>query len=270
MSAELVKSVSLDNLLQQREAAVTRWQQAYDLMREAEQIGAEFGFGRPKVMLQAMHYKDHARSLDLDETRARMVRLIDAGGWDYLLRESGLLTFMDSAARDEWKARIQLLDVPALTRPNIEATFKSLYEGRAAMFDRGVVNVFRSLSWDYKTNEPRKFGERLILENMTYYCSGRGGLHNVSFDSSKTARLDDLTRVLMVIDGKPEPDSRSGWYGRLNGAQRDRRQDVEDDYLTVRYFIKGTVHVRFKRMDLVEELNKILARHHPNALAAAR
>ena len=138
------------------------------------------------------------------------------------------------------------------------------------MFDRGVVNVFRSLSWDYKTNEPRMFGERLILENMTHYDSGRGDLYRVSFDSGRTARLDDLTRVLMVIDGKPEPDSRSGWYSRLNAAQRDRRQDVEDDYLFARYFIKGTVHVRFKRMDLVEQMNAILAKHHPNALAAAR
>ncbi|KAB0107145.1 DUF4942 domain-containing protein, partial [Escherichia coli] len=40
----------------------------------------------------------------------------------------------------------------------------------------------------------------------------------------------------------------------------------EGEYFTVRGYQKGTVHIVFKRPDLVEKLNDIIARHYPGAL----
>ena len=34
----------------------------------------------------------------------------------------------------------------------------------------------------------------------------------------------------------------------------------------VRGYRKGTVHITFRRPDLVEQLNNIIARHYPDAL----
>ncbi|EKP3868660.1 DUF4942 domain-containing protein, partial [Shigella sonnei] len=41
---------------------------------------------------------------------------------------------------------------------------------------------------------------------------------------------------------------------------------LEGEYFTVRGYQKGTVHIVFKRPDLVEKLNDIIARHYPGAL----
>lgn len=63
-----------------------------------------------------------------------MVKAVDASAWAYLLKESGLQSFLDTEARKKWQEAIETGEVPALTRPNIEATFAMLYDslsGRA-------------------------------------------------------------------------------------------------------------------------------------------
>ncbi|SMB30912.1 hypothetical protein SPRA44_240170 [Serratia proteamaculans] len=36
---------------------------------------------------------------------------------------------------------------------------------------------------------------------------------------------------------------------------------------SIKYFQKGTAHITFKRSELVDKLNDIIARHYPGALA---
>ncbi|EFS9191885.1 DUF4942 domain-containing protein [Salmonella enterica] len=37
---------------------------------------------------------------------------------------------------------------------------------------------------------------------------------------------------------------------------------------TIRYLQKGSGHITFKRLDLVEKMNDIVAKHYPGALPA--
>lgn len=49
----------------------------------------------------------------------------------------------------------------------------------------------------------------------------------------------------------------------------DPGKDVYDDtYFYIRYFQKGTAHLTFKRPELVEEMNDIIAKHYPGMLAS--
>lgn len=43
---------------------------------------------------------------------------------------------------------------------------------------------------------------------------------------------------------------------------------LNDDYLHLRWFKNGNGHITFKRPDLVEQMNLILAKHYPHALPA--
>ena len=60
------------------------------------------------------------------------------------------------------------------------------------MFDQGVIECFKKLSWAYKTNLPQKFGKRIIVSYLTYTY----GINNNAAD-----HLDDLMRVFHVLDG---------------------------------------------------------------------
>ena len=82
--------------------------------------------------------------------------------------------------------------------------------------------------------------------------------------------LADLERMLMILDGKPVPDNRADVTRRLSDHIHENRHSTsyEDEMFTVKYFQKGTAHITFKRPELVDKLNDIIARHYPGTLAS--
>lgn len=81
--------------------------------------------------------------------------------------------------------------------------------------------------------------------------------------------MADLERMLFLLSGKSIPDNRSDITTRLMAHIRDNPdKDVyEDEFFRIRYFQKGTAHLTFKRLDLVERMNDIIAKHYPGMLA---
>ncbi|GAB7535747.1 DUF4942 domain-containing protein [Burkholderia sp. 3C] len=263
-STDLVKSISIANLANQRVAVVERVRAALDLLDEAQELAKSANLGFPRLVLDESYGCRGRPTITGEyakrhEAEAAVVRIIDIRGWDYLLKESGLRTFMDAQARDQWSRQIAEGDVPELTAANIEATFTQLYGARGDMFERGVLQCFQRLSWDYKTNQPFKFGKRIIVKYL---------LLQGSINHRVTDELDDLIRVFSVLDTKPEPDHRHGAYPLISDAQRARQMEAENDYFHLRWFKNGNGHLTFKRPDLVNTMNQILAKHHPNALAS--
>ncbi|WP_431821310.1 DUF4942 domain-containing protein [Burkholderia sp. F1] len=263
-STDLVPSISVTNLANQRVAVVERVRAALDLLGEAQVLAKAAHLGFPRLVIDESYgcrgrptvTGEYAKR---DEAEAAIVRLIDVRGWDYLLSESGLRTFMDAKAREQWSNQVTEGDVPELTAANIEATFAQLYGARGDMFERGVLQCFRRLSWDYKTNQPFKFGKRIIVKYL---------LPQGSTNHRVTDELDDLIRVFSVLDGQPEPDHRHGAYCLISDAQCVRQTEAENAYFHLRWFKNGNGHLTFKRTELVEKMNKILAMHFPNALAS--
>lgn len=263
-TTDLVKSISIANLANQRVAVVERVRAALDLLDEAERLARAAHLGFPRLVLDDAYACRGRPTISgeyakRDEAEVAIVRVIDVRGWSYLLSESGLRTFMDARAREQWDRQLADGAVPELTAANIEATFTQLYGARGEMFERGVLQCFRRLSWNYKTNEPFKFGKRIIVK---YLLSQGSTNHRI------TDELDDLIRVFCVLDSKPEPDHRHGAYGLISDAQRERQSQAENAYLDLRWFKNGNGHLTFKRLDLVEKMNVILAKHYPNALAS--
>lgn len=263
--SELVKSVSIENMVNQRAAVVERLNQALELIAEAERLATAAHVGFPRLVIDNS-YSLRGRTVTIsgqyasrDEVRASVLRTVDAPAWQYLLNESGLRTFMDANARSKWDKQISDGEIPELTAANVRATFGMLYDARGEMFERGVIECFRRLSWDYKTNQPFKFGKRIIVNCLFSYGSP---------NHRATNELDDLLRVFHVLDDKPEADHRNGVYALISDARQRRETEAENDYMRVKWFKKGSGHILFKRLDLVDKLNGILAKHYPHALAS--
>lgn len=297
MSSELVPSVSIANLVNQRQAVLERLEKAAEILREAAEIATEANIGMPRVTvatslsrgsvyersIASARLRSTSRSgATIDQEEADRVECskifrvgVDASAWQYLMHESGLRTLMDATARQKWDKSIMEGDVPELNEPNIRATFRMLHDSRAEMFERGVIAVFKNLAWCYKTNLPQKFGKRIVqrwLRNSVSSCSRYGSPGtSLGMASHQTCeKLDDLIRVFYVLDGKPEPDHRNGWYSKLCSSDKTTDPPAEDDYLSVKSFRNGNGHITFKRPDLVEKMNLILAKHYPGALPAPK
>lgn len=273
---DLVKSISIDNLLRQRDAMHDRLHTVRVTLSEIADIGKSAGIFDTESYHRSLDraiYGEGSRyayrtELQTAESIDAACKRIDAMAWDLLMQESGLWSLMDAKARDEWRENIDKVKVPPLTRENIEATFQGLYGARADMFERGVLLCFKGLSWSFRTNLPQKFGKR-IVKRVRHYG-------NVAQEC--VAELEDLQRVFCILDGKPEEDHRNGLYRRLAAAERvpndtyrrfDRFEHT-DTYMTFRVFKNGNAAITFTRLDLVEKLNRIIAKHYPNALPAPK
>ena len=263
----IVKSVSIDNMLNQRAAVISKVAHALDTLTEARELATSAGVGFPRLKIDEHRYSVY-NMLDAGErhqVEENIRKIVDSQGWRHLMNESGLRSLMDAKAREQWDKDIEQGKFPAFTRDNITATFSDLHNARGDIFDRGVIAVFKSLSWCYKTNRPFGFGKRIILRYVTNPVSGGSGIGYTN--STKCDEVDDLVRVLSVLDGKPEPDHRHGTYGLVGTASRDPSRTVEHEYYALKLHRNGNGHMTFKRPDLVEKMNRILTKHYPGALA---
>lgn len=259
MSTSLIPSLSIANFLATRDGIRDRFEQVQRLLIEADAMAKNSGFGGVVEALSTdLRWLSKCNSLVrpwlTDGSVADRMKHVDVHGWSHLLSQTGLRTFMDSEARIDWDKQLTLGTAPPLTREMIAGVFATLNDDRQSMMERGVVSLFRALSWDHKTNLPQRFGKKIIVLGVLNY---RGWVNAATAD-----RLDDLIRAMCWFDGQPEPDHRlRTWHTIKDGVGL-----YEMEYVTLKVHKKGTGHLTFKRMDLVERMNGVIAKHHPNAL----
>lgn len=252
-TTDLIPSVAIDRVISAHDAALVCLREAVAKIDEAatliETISRNtFIWSEVINCIAELRYRrDH---INHPQNDARFAKLVGSGAWDFLLHESGIRSFMSARLRDDWDKQIRKAEVPEFTVENIAATFQALYADRAIMFEQGIVELFRGLSWCYRTNMPQRFGKRLIVKHATS-----------SFGSS---RLDDLNRAFHVLEGRPEPDHRSGMYAHTFSRRPPFQVDL--DYFSMRVFRNANAHLCFKDMALVDRLNEIIAKHYPGAL----
>ncbi|WP_112070555.1 DUF4942 domain-containing protein [Klebsiella grimontii] len=262
----VICSTSIERIVTGRNAALTRIE---SLIRELDDISIltrDIGGGTAQEWgMRDGHRYDCWFTEKTDKAMKAMTRNIDRRIWRDMMNKSGMLTLMDAQARDEWHKSLEKNDIPAISENNILSTFEQLNHDKQAVFERGVINVFKALSWDYKTNSPCRFGKKIIMDGLVSYNRwGFSFTHGYRRD-----QIVDLERMLTLLDGKLLPDNRADIACRLSDhIGQQRTSEVYDDELfRINYFQKGSAHIAFKRPELIERLNDIIARHYPGMLA---
>ncbi len=262
----LIPSLKIETLIADRNRALGLVAQAQKLLIAAEAV-AQSAFPNPYKGI-AHFFSRHGYSSTganfLDDRGLKAIeKEVDAAGWEYLLEQSGLKSFMNNKRREDFQKSIQDRTFPPLSIDAVIGTITELHEHRSDMMVDGVVEIYRSLSWDYKTNSPLKFGAKIILNRFCEYWKETGHIRFCGHNS-----LDDLMRVMCMLDGRPEPDHRNGMRVQLEAAHQAGANELENDYLKVRWYRKGSGHVTFRDQRMVDQLNRIIARRFPNVLGA--
>ncbi|HEN3555677.1 DUF4942 domain-containing protein [Yersinia enterocolitica] len=264
--SEVICSTSVERIVAGRDSALIRIEQLIHQLSDISSLTSSIGGGIAGewAMRQGSCYDCWLMEVP-DKAMELITRNIDRSIWRDLMLKSGMLALMDAEAREQWYKNLEEGDLPAINEDNILSTFEQLHLNKQDVFERGVINVFRGLSWEYKTNSPCMFGKKIIVNNLvTHNCWG----FSLSWGWRRD-QLVDLERMLYLLDGKPVPDNRGDISVRLMEYIRDnpRQQRYEDELFGIRYFQKGTAHLMFKRLDLVEKMNDIVAKHYPGMLA---
>ncbi len=264
---DIIFSTSTERIVTGRNAALEQIRTVTELIAEISALTRSIG---GKTALDWGMKQDSRRGcwlMEKPETAMKAItRNLDREIWRDLMKKSGMLSLMDAQARDQWYNSLEKDDIPAISEANILSTFEQLHQSKDEVFERGVINVFKGLSWDYKSNSPCKFGPKIIVNGLVKY--DRWG-YSLNWGWQRD-RLADLERMLMLLDGKPVPDNRADVTRRLDDHIHENRgsNSYEDGMFKIKYFQKGTTHITFRRPELVDKLNDIIARHYPGMLAA--
>ncbi|MBJ9164455.1 DUF4942 domain-containing protein [Citrobacter farmeri] len=265
--SELICSTSIERIVSGRNAALKQIEQLIEQLDTISRLTSEIGGGTAQDWaMKSGHRYDSWLTEKADKAMPAVTRNIDRSIWRDLMLRSGMMALMDAQARDQWHKNLEEGELPAISEAHILSTFEQLHLNKMDVFERGIINVFKGLSWDYKTNSPYSFGKKIIVNNLVTH--NRWGF-SLNWGWRRD-QLADLERMLFLLDGKPIPDNRGDVTIRLMDHIRDNpSKDVyEDDFFSIRYFQKGTAHITFKRCDLTEKMNDIVAKHYPGMLAA--
>ncbi|KFD22557.1 hypothetical protein GTPT_0133 [Tatumella ptyseos ATCC 33301] len=263
---ELILSTSIERVVAGRDSALKQIEQLIEQLDAISRLTSEIGGGTAQDWaMKPGHRYDSWLTEKADKAMPAVTRNIDSSIWRDLMLKSGMMALMDAQARDQWHKNLEEGDLPAISEANILSTFEQLHLNKMEVFERGIINVFKGLSWDYKTNSPCSFGKKIIINNLVTH--NRWGF-SLNWGWRRD-QLADLERMLFLLDGKSIPDNRGDISIRLMEHIRDNpaKNAYEDEYFSIRYFQKGTAHLTFKRLELIEMMNDIIAKHYPGVLA---
>lgn len=262
---EIICSTSIERIVNGRNAALAQIEMLIQQLTDISTLTRSIGGKTALDWAIKQDFRCGCWLMEKSETAMKAItRNLDRGIWRDLMKQSGMLSLMDAQARDQWYNSLEKDDIPAVSEANILSTFEQLHQSKGEVFERGVINVFKRLSWDYKSNSPCKFGKKIIVEGVVKHDRWGFGLNW----GSQRDRLTDLERMLMLLDGQPIPDNREDVARRLGDHIHAKRSSdsYEDTMFKIKYFQKGSAHIIFKRPELVDKLNDIIARHFPSTL----
>lgn len=262
----VICSTSIKRIVTGRNTALTRIETLIHQLDDISTLTRSIGGKTALDWAMKQDFRCGCWLMEKTETAMKVItRNMDRGIWRDLMKKSGMLSLMDAQARDQWYNSLEKEEIPAVSEENILSTFEQLHLNKGEVFERGVINVFKGLSWDFKTNSPCKFGAKIIVTGLVK-CDRWGFSLNWGWQRD---RLADLERMLMILDGQPIPDSRADVTRRLGDHinENGHSNRYEDEMFAIKYFQKGTAHITFKRPDLVDKINDIIAKHYPGMLA---
>lgn len=266
---DVICSTSIERIVTGRNAALAQIEALIQQLNDISTLTRSIGGKTALDWAMKQEFRCGCWLMEKPETAMKAItRNLDRGIWRDLMKKSGMLSIMDAQARDQWYRNLEGDGIPAVSEANILSTFEQLHLNKGDVFERGVINVFKGLSWDYKSNSPCKFGKKIIVTGLVKYDRWGFGLNW----GWRRDRLSDLERMLMLLDGKPVPDNRADITRRLADHIHANRHSnrYEDEMFSIKYFQKGTAHITFKRPELVDKLNDIIARHYPGMLVSGQ
>ncbi|EJV5534729.1 DUF4942 domain-containing protein, partial [Escherichia coli] len=165
-TTDIIPSMAIDRIIAQRNEGIALFMQAMECLATARRIlldasGDIFLYGFEDCVTDSVRCMDKP-----EEAKKNITRLADRKIWDRLMTYTGMYTFMSSCQRDEWNSQLMSDTCPEITLDNVLATFRHLNASKMQTFEQGLIDIWRKLSWDYRTNNPCRLGKRIIIENL--------------------------------------------------------------------------------------------------------
>jgi hypothetical protein len=152
-------------------------------------------------------------------------------------------------------------DMPDITEGEIIRMYQAYTTNAKDIFAEAVKEVWNYLRpgksrFDkYKTNDPDRIGEKVILSGVLEHMFN--GQLQVKYYYKK--ELSNVDKVFYILDGHSDEYMKQGYVSPLIDAINTSPEQGECKYFSWRGYQNGNLHLTLKRMDLVDEMAKILS-----------
>lgn len=176
--------------------------------------------------------------------------------WASIVHRIGLKKIMSVKKRQEFEQQMKSGELPDITEETIFGVLSTWADQAQEMAKEAAVEVFNWLRPNYhsqlsdlKTNCSWKVGRKVIVR----YCEPGYGRSKFRIGHYHQDRFIAMDNVFHTMDGKGKLN---GTYGPLvDGISSSDSQYSETEYFKTKCHKNGNVHIEFKRLDLVKQLN---------------
>ncbi len=186
------------------------------------------------------------------------VKRLRREAWWYIYRQTRIWEICSIKQREQLEKEARDGALPEVTEPNVMAFLQKLQASLPDMFEQALKEVFdwlrpqRGWGAEYKTNNRFAIGKKVILG----YCVDQrwGGHFDVYY--GKKQHLQALDNVFHLLDGKGIARYPNDLVTAIDTEGAKGLQECQTPYFKCQWFRNGNLHVTFKRMDLVTEINQ--------------
>jgi hypothetical protein len=188
--------------------------------------------------------------------------LLDAHFWTVARSSTSMEAMMNTKAQEKLAEITSVYkphpECPAFDQETVFGTMSHYLGNRWLMFVEGALELFKDLDKGFKTNDGIRIGSKIIIPSVF------SGPYTHSY-SNGPARLTDLQRIFMVLDGK-DPTKERSFARHVEKHLSEYRETKETDYFKIKACRNGNVHINLLRSDLVSKFNGLLSQYHAGLL----
>ena len=190
--------------------------------------------------------------------------------WYQLLHNPAFMNNLTSNLREEYYSMISEFANKDFSLKNIYAVKMDIISRTAKGIEDKIVDMFESLSYKYstdaagnvhyfngwKSNSAFKINKKVVIPYVSAWDYGRLEYHHYS-DRSVYRKLDDLEKCLAFLQiGESEYIYDIDLNNQLKFYQEKQvTRKMQFKYFDVDVFKKGTMHIKFRDMELLKRFN---------------
>jgi len=253
MTTDLATRKTVVELVREWNLAMHELKTGLEAIERAQEHLKAFDTSGSSYDLQAFTHNEHG--LDFDRKQKRM----KAAAWRYLVDRIELKKLASVArAKEIDKQLYEKPDtLPEISVDNIFGWLESMDTQAKQFLKEAVVEVYNNLrpsTWNrHKTNSAFRIGKKVILCHRVRSCYSGNGKFAVQYHFQDELRA--LDNVFHMLAGEGLSVYRNG---DLTTAIEGATGGVgETDFFKFKCYGNGNLHLEFKRMDLVQQLNSI-------------
>ncbi|MGO9016716.1 MAG: DUF4942 domain-containing protein [Syntrophobacteraceae bacterium] len=255
-STDVIPRSSVIAMIAEVQAAQREVEQAFELLSSAkERLHGALG-----------GYHDHLweeRISDynpVDEAKSS-VALIERNAWKSVVTRLQVRDIISVKKREELDNQLNKGTLPPLTEANVFAFMEQLFNDMGSLLDDSAREVFDWLrptnNWkQLKTNNKNVFGltSKVIVE-WGMDSNWNRMPRRVSYYKEKYFKA--LDNVFHLLDGRGVAKHPEDMCTLIHEAAEKGMTQCSTPYFHLKWFKNLNLHIEFRRMDLVKELNKL-------------